>query len=236
MLDVLDPHALRAPDEDRERVRGVDDVVDLDAEVARRGLVFVGRVDEHGEVVEERPFRRPRLAGLELDPRPADLDARAPGRAGRCGAEAEGAVLRCRRLRIGGAERDVIEVVVEVGLGLDEAERDAFCHLEVRLALTPPLDLEVVRQLRERVFEVVHAKGDVFERTALAWRFGREERQLPAPRVGADERERVGAVDHVHSEVRYRKARYRVAIREPVGDMVESLRVHDRCSTPVGAG
>ena len=35
VLDVLDPHALRAPDEDGERVRGVDDVVDLDAEVAR---------------------------------------------------------------------------------------------------------------------------------------------------------------------------------------------------------
>ena len=107
---------------------------------------------------------------------------------------------------IGGAERDVVEVVVEVGVGLDETERDAFAELEVRLALAPPLDLEAVRQLGQRPLEIVHPQRDVLERAALARAFGCEERQLPAPRVGADERERVGPVDHVHPEMRDAKS------------------------------
>ncbi len=60
VLDVLDAHALRAADEDGERVRRVDDVVDLDAEVLRGGDGLVRRVDEDGEMVEQRPLRRAR--------------------------------------------------------------------------------------------------------------------------------------------------------------------------------
>src|SRR2546423_4593113 len=140
VLDVLDPHALRTPHEDREGVRGVDDVVDLDTEVPCGGEVLVGRLHEHSEVVEEWPFLRTGLAGLELDPRAAHLHPRTAGRAGRRGAEAEGAVLRGRRLWVGGAQRDVVEAVIEVGFRFHEAERDAFTQLEVRLAL-PPADL-----------------------------------------------------------------------------------------------
>ena len=198
----------------------------------RRGLVLVGRVDEDGEVVEERLFRSARLTGMELDPGPAHLHARTPGRAGRRGTEPERAVLRRRRLGIGGAERDVVEVVVEVGVCLDETERDAFCQLEVRLALAPPLDVEAFGQLGQRALEIAHPEGDVLERTALPRRVGGEERQLPAPRVGADERERIGPVDHVHPEMRDRKARDGVAVREPVGDVIESFRVHDRRCSP----
>jgi len=44
---------------------------------SRGGDVLVCRVDEHGKVVEKRLFGRAGLAGLELDPRAADLDPRA---------------------------------------------------------------------------------------------------------------------------------------------------------------
>ncbi len=86
VLDVLDTHPLGPPEEHRVRVRGVDDVVDLDAEVVRGGDVLVRGVDEHGEMVQQRLLGRARLSRVELDPRPADLDARsartAPGAAG----------------------------------------------------------------------------------------------------------------------------------------------------------
>ena len=124
--------------------------------------------------------------------------------------------------------------------GLDEADRDAFAELEVRLALAPALDLEALRQSGERLLEIVHAQRDVLERAALPRTVRGEERELPAPRVGADERERVRPVDHVHPEMRNRKARDGVAIREPVGDVVEGLRVHGsgvpRCACDYSIG
>ena len=122
----------------------------------------------------------------------------------------------------------MVEVVVEVGLGLDEPERDALCQLEVRLALAPPLDLEVVGQLSKRALEVADAQRDVLERPTFPRSVGREECQLPAACIGADERERVRPVDHVHPEVADGEIRDGIAVGEPVGDVVEGLRVHDR--------
>jgi hypothetical protein len=52
VLDVLDPHPLGTPEEDRVRVRRVDDVVDLDPELFGLGDVLFGRVDKYREVVE----------------------------------------------------------------------------------------------------------------------------------------------------------------------------------------
>ena len=72
----------------------------------------------------------------------------------------------------------------------------------------------------------------MLERTALPRPVGGEERQLPAPRVGADERERVRPVDHVHPEMADDEVGDGVAVGEPVGDVVEGLRVHDRRSSP----
>jgi hypothetical protein len=79
VLDVLDADALRAPDEDCACVRCVDDVVD-DAHVLRLGDVVVDGVDEHREVVEDRLLGIAGPAGVELDIRAADLDARMPVR------------------------------------------------------------------------------------------------------------------------------------------------------------
>src|SRR5204863_3856274 len=81
VLDVLDLHALGAPDEDGVRVGGVDDVGDLDAELARLGNVLVRRLDLDGKVVQERLLGIARLALVELDEGASCLDARRAGRA-----------------------------------------------------------------------------------------------------------------------------------------------------------
>ena len=72
MLDVLDLHALGAQHEHGVRVRRVDDVGDLCGQLLR----VVRPVDEHGEVVQERSLRFGRIAGVELEKRTAELDAR----------------------------------------------------------------------------------------------------------------------------------------------------------------
>ena len=82
MLDVLDLDALRAPDEERVGIGGIDDVGDLQAELARLGDVLVRGLDLDGEVVQQRPLRVTRVAFVELDERPAGLDARRAGRPG----------------------------------------------------------------------------------------------------------------------------------------------------------
>ena len=120
----------------------------------------------------------------------------------------------------------MVEVVVEIGLGLDETERDAFAQLEVRLTFAPALDREPVGKPGQRLREVAHTQRDMLDRAALPWSVGREQGQLPAPGVRADERERVGPVDHVHPEMPDGEVRQGVAIREPVGDVVERERSH----------
>ena len=120
VLDVLDAHALRAPEERGEGVRSIDDRLDLDAEILRVGDHLVGGVDEHRQVVEQRPLGLAGLARVELDVGAADLDARGPGRL-----EAVPQVLRGRPLRVARVQGDVVEVVLDVGRRLDERDPDA---------------------------------------------------------------------------------------------------------------
>ena len=58
VLDILELHALGAPDEDGVRVRGVDDVVHLDPRLARLREVLVGSAEEHRQEAED--------AGIEV--------------------------------------------------------------------------------------------------------------------------------------------------------------------------
>ena len=82
-------------------------------------LRVVRAVDEHGEVVQERPLRLRRIAGVELEERAADLDAR--NTVARLGlVEAEGEVLARGCLGVARVQRDVVEVVVDLGLRLDD--------------------------------------------------------------------------------------------------------------------
>ena len=74
MLDVLDAHAVGRPEEDGARVLGVDDRLDADPFPPGLLLVLDGRVDEHREVVEQRPLHRLDVALEQLDVFPADLE------------------------------------------------------------------------------------------------------------------------------------------------------------------
>ena len=124
VLDVLDAHAVRAPEEDGERVRRIDEALDLDAGIFRVALVVVRGVDEDGEMVEQRTLRISGIALVELDVRAADLDARhAVLRRRRREAVVE---VRLRRdAGIGRDEGDVIEVVVDLGPRFHEAHLDS---------------------------------------------------------------------------------------------------------------
>ena len=125
VLDVLDANLFGPAEEDRVRVRRVDDVVDLHAELLRLDDVLVRGLHEHREVVQQRALGIARLTGVELDPRTADLDARGARRGRLGGLEPERLVLGGGRLRIRGEEGDVVEVVVDVGRRRDEADPDA---------------------------------------------------------------------------------------------------------------
>ena len=85
MLDVLELDVLGQPDEHGQRVLRVHVVGHLDARLLGLGLVLGGRVDQDGEVVEQRPLGVAGVAGVELDVRAADLDAGLPSALGAAG-------------------------------------------------------------------------------------------------------------------------------------------------------
>ncbi len=217
MLDVLDADAVGPEEEHRERVRRVDEVVDLDANAYRLVPVLLGRVDEHCDVVQQRALRRLRVTLVELDVRAGDLHPRRPARAGVGGVEPEPLPLARRPLGIGREERDVVEVEVEVGRMLDDADREA------RLDL-----LERLRAGRR-------PQRHVLQRALLPLVRRLEQRQLPAPRVDADERELLVAVDHVHPVRPLAMCGECVPVLHPDCDVVERLRVHAG-TVPISGG
>ena len=104
----------------------VDDVGHLHARLLGLAESFLRRVHEHRKVVEKRPLGIARLAVVELDERAADLDPLLTVRG-----EAELLVLPRRLVRARGEERHVVEVVLDVGLRLDEPEPKALLHVEI---------------------------------------------------------------------------------------------------------
>ena len=88
------------------------------------------------------------------------------------------------------------------------------------------LDVEPFGQLGERRAEIGVAEGDVLERAAIPRAFGHEERQLAPARIRAQQRESVRSIDHVHPKVRRDEVCDRVAVGDPVRDVVELRRVH----------
>ena len=117
----------------------------------------------------------------------------------------------------------MIEVVVEVGLALDEAEHQPLGRGDQHDAVVAALELELRGQLRERRLEVADAQDDGDERARLARAFGREQGQLEAARVGADEGELLGALDDVHPEVLAGEIGDRVPVGDPERDVVERV-------------
>ena len=118
----------------------------------------------------------------------------------------------------------MVEVVLDLGLRLDEPEPQALVDVEVRSAVRP-LDVDAVQSLQRRL-EIVDAKRYVLQRTPLPGPFGLEEGQLAASRVRADKRELVGALDDVHREPLGREVRDPLAVRDPEGDVIQSLGPH----------
>ena len=144
---------------------------------------------EDRQVVQQRPLRVARLARVELDERAADLDARRAGGLARRGSRAR-AYFVGRLLGRVRPERDVIEVVVDLGRRLDEARAASpRATSKYASALARPLDLRAVELARARRRGSSTRSATCFERPALARALGLEQRQLPAPRVRADERE-----------------------------------------------
>ena len=180
---------------------------------------LVRGIDEHCEVVEQRPLGVSRLALVELDERAADLDPRLV-----LGREPELLVLLSGLLRRCGEERHVVEVVLDVGLTLDETEPQALGHVEVGAAVLAG-HVEPVEQA-ERLLEVGDAKRDVLERAPLARALFGEERQLAPASVRPDQRELVRSLDDVHREPLGHEVRDPVAVGDPERDVVESLGPH----------
>ena len=92
----------------------------------RVGDDLVGRVDEHGEVVEERPVALRRVALREARGMPR-RPRRAPARRARSRTARYSSAVAS-----GSAEpqRDVVEVVLDVGRRLDERHEDPFADVE----------------------------------------------------------------------------------------------------------
>src|SRR5436309_1198970 len=73
VLDVLELDAVRAPRENRVRVRSVDDVGDLDAGLVRTPAPVVRRDDEETQVVEQRTLDLGGIALVQLEERAGHL-------------------------------------------------------------------------------------------------------------------------------------------------------------------
>ena len=215
VLDVLELHALGAPDEHRVRVRRVDDVRDLRAGLLRTRLPVVCGLDEHSEMVEQWALGIAGIAGPELDERAGHLQPRVRRRFMPSACHSVD-----RALGIGGSQRDVIEVVVDIGLGLDEADPEAVADLE-------PL-LVPVRQGADGPLEARHAQADLGQRPRLASRLVGEQRELAVAGVRADEREALRALDDVHPEMGGREVRDRITVFHPERYVVEPLELHVR--------
>src|SRR5207302_8584375 len=141
--------------------------------------------------------------------RAADLDARITGGGRKRRIEAV-TLVRFRRQRgIGREERDVVEVVLAVGRSLDQPDAHVLAEIE----------LVLLRQLG-------NAQRDVLEGSRLTRTFGAEQRQLPASSIGTDEREVLLPVDDVHPEIRRQEFGDRLPVRQPEGDVVQSLGLH----------
>ena len=155
--------------------------------------------------LSKRPLRLARVTLRQLEEGAADLEPAVTR-----GREAELLPPARRRLGIAGPQRDVVEVELGVRLRLDEDDLEPLAEVDDRLA----------------AFERRHAQPDPAERTPLARPLGVEERQLAPARVGAEEREPVGLLDHAQSEPRDRSRRHALAIGDPERDVIERQRLH----------
>jgi hypothetical protein len=210
VLDVLELDAARAPDEDCVRVRRIDDVGDVESAAPRLVDVLTGRLDTEPEMVQKGPLGLPGIPLLENEVGVARLEPTV------LGGEAELGELGECALRVAQAKRDMVEI------------GHRLFRLDPEQGHVPRPDNVLVGTgcLRR------HANSDLREDSSLAGTLGREQRELPAASVSADEGELVGPLDHVHAELRDEELREGVTVLDPQGDVVESFDLHTFISTP----
>ncbi len=221
VLDVLDADAVGPAEEHRERVRCVDDV--LDVEPARAGLLLdlPGAVHEEGQVVEERALALVRIPLAQLDVAVVDGEAGCPFTL-----ETEVGEARGGGLRVGHRQHHVVEVGSCRRAVLDDGECEPLrCADDEGLSVA----LRGIAGLREpgaRLLEARDPDDNPLEHASLTGPLGGEERHLATPRVPADQRERIGAIDHMHAAAVREQPRQLVAFCGPEGDVVERRDVH----------
>ena len=149
----------------------------------------VGAVHEHREVVEQRPLALVGVALAQHDP--VVHRSRSPSRAKPSSA-------RPVAVASGSGTRSTTwsRSVAAVGV-LDEPERDALRGVQTTPAPFP-CGANPAFASRSRTSSRLDAQHDPLEHATVPRALGGEQRQLALARVGADERERVGALDHVH--------------------------------------
>ena len=146
-----------------------------------------------------------RIAGQQLEVRAADLH---PAVAGRREAERLPPLDRLDRIR--GHECNVVEVELRIGFGFDQHDLEALAQIDSRVATVQRRD----------------AQADPRERPALPRAFRIEERELAAARVGAEQGEAIGLLDHAHAEPVDGHLGHPVAVCDPERDVIESPRIH----------
>src|SRR5215212_5636859 len=215
VLDVLDADAVGAAHEDGERVGRILGVVDLPSVLLGLLLDRRGGVDEHGEVVEQRALALLATTGLEAN------DLVGDGGDPVAAVEAElGEPLRAQ-CRVGHAQDDVVEVVVEVVGVLDEAHAQPARGGEGHEAVARALEADNgIAEAPGRRLEVVDAQDDALEHAGVAGG------------VGADQGEVVGALDLVRAGAVEQEAGQCRPLVGPEGDVVEGAQLgHSSCPT-----
>ena len=140
---------------------------------------------------------------------------------------------RARRVGIRHAQHDVIDVVSTPSSAWRRARRPRPCRaLELDATRPRPLDREVGGKRGQRLVEIEHAQADASSTPGSRSALGREERELPAAGVAPDEREVVGALDHVHAERGRRGSPRACRGRRPRGRRGRASRSSYRASYP----
>src|SRR6266540_45746 len=217
VLDVFELHALRAPDEDRIRIRRVDHVGNLRSRLFGALAPLVCGVDEDAEVVEKRAVGLARVARVQLEVGAGHFDPRrAVSSRGR--SETEALPLARGLLRVGHSHRHVVEVVF--GPAGDLHQRDSQPLRDLELLAEAP------REGPECSLDVRHSQADANQGSRLPWAFSSEQRQLAPAGVPADQREAIRALDLVHTEVPAGEIGDLVAVGDPERHVVEAPELH----------
>src|SRR5918992_2092273 len=224
VFHVLNAHALRAADKDRDRVGTIDPVLYLEAVLLGLSAVILRGVHQATEMVE--PALRPHASCRGDEPQPVlpGLHRRGvlPRREAHPDETARGL------LRSAGAQDEAFEVVVhEVSLPLNQRERKVLRTAEEVTAI-PRLDVRFCGKAGDGCLRVCNA--DVY---ALYWSLGDldifrgvEEGQLADPAPCADEGVTVGAVDYVKVQVRGQEFRCRIPVAHVERYVIQLKYVH----------